>query len=681
VAACCLSRLLVFWCVMSSEHSQSRYEIGRFLYIRSLYNLLAPRAYSVIMFVALFCTLLVKLFHSWRYGLINEYLGWVLADISFLLFVEVILAMVCFRWPKKGVLRVTTIVAAVVCTWSVMNAGWLIRTGTQILPRVLLPLVRAPLNTLCIIGVNLIKVPISAVILLGPSAIALIFFFVVLANPLPPNYNRKRFFVRVIISVVIVITSILARGAVSRRGSPQIASLGLQYNCHLRAIFSVIVSDYRPPVKPERQIPTLDQLRITRKPQQLNRNIIVVVLEGIQYQYTSLANKQNNLTSYLATFAGQGVEFSNARSSITHTTKALFALLTGRFSSASQDIAETVPVIKPYASIVTILKDELNYRTAFFQSAMGNFESRPGLVYNLGFDKFWARDNLNDPNSFLGYLACDEFSMLKPITEWIKADEQPFFLTILCSVTHDPYEVPGWFDAPAREPIERYRQSILYTDKFLAALDVELVRLNLINRTIFCIIGDHSEAFGEHGQSGHALIAFDEVLRIPFCLRAPFLLEPGVKITEPVSSIDLTPTLLGLLGFETETVSFDGVNVLDSIPESRKVYFSGWMQEGPSGFVQGERKFIYNPSDRTVCVYDIGADPLELVRIELPEQQVKSILDDIVSWRKSTIFRLDQRRTGKKVLFNRWLCHWTDRVCSAKYRPRENNSAEVQGYN
>jgi len=665
---------------MGSEYSQSNWKVRRVLSIRRLYSFSATRAYSVIMFGALFSTLVVKLFHSLRYSLSSEYLGWILTDISFLLLVEVVLALVCFRWPKRWVLRAATIVAAVVCTWSVMNAGWLIRTGTQILPRVLLPLIRAPLHTLCIIGVNLLEMPKAAIILLGPSAIGLTFFFVVLANPLPPAYNRKRFFSRVVVSIVIIVISILARGVVSRGSSPQVASLGLHYNCHLRAIMSVVVSDYRLSVEPERKIPTSDQLRITRKPQQLNRNIVVVVLEGIQYRYTSLADRQNNLTPYLATLARQGVEFSNARSSITHTTKALFALLTGRFSSASQDIAEAVPVVKPYAGIVTAFSDKLDYRTAFFQSAMGNFESRPGLVYNLGFEKFWAREDLNDPNSFLGYLACDEFSMLKPITEWIKADERPFFLTILCSVTHDPYEIPEWFDTPAEEPVERYQQSVFYTDKFLAALDVELARLNLTDKTIFCVIGDHGEAFGEHGQLGHALIAFDEVLRIPFCLRAPFLVEPGVKVAEPVSSVDLTPTLLGLLGFETETVGFDGVNALGSIPEGRKVYFSGWMQEGPAGFVQGESKFIYNPADRTACVYDIGTDPLELVRIELPEQQVQMISDEIVAWRKSTIFRLDQQRSGKKVLFDRWLCRWTNRVCSAKYQPKERSGAGAQGY-
>jgi len=651
---------------MISEHLQSDCEGTRVTLIRRLYNMLAPRAYSVIMFMALFCTLAVKLFHSWRNSYLSEYLGWILIDISFLLIVEVILALVCFRWPKRWVLRTATITAAVVCTWAVMNAGWLIRTGTQILPRVLLSLIRAPLHTLCIIGVNLLKMPVTAFILLGPSAVALTFFFFVLANPLPPNYNRRRFLTRIVISLAIIVSSILVRGAVSKRSSPQIASLGLHYNCHLRAIMSVIIKDNRQLFLPERKIPAFEQLEITRKEHQLDRNVIVVVLEGVQYKYTSLADSGSNSTPYLAAIAKQGVEFSNTRTSLTHTTKALFALLTGWFSSASQDIAETVPAERRYPGIVTTLSEKAGYRTAFFQSAMGNFESRPGLVYNLGFDKFWARDDLNDPNIFLGYLASDEFSMLKPITEWIKADERPFFLTVLCSVTHDPYEVPEWFDTPAKEPVERYRQSVLYIDNFLAALDVELARLGLTDETIFCVVGDHGEAFGEHGQHGHALIAFDEVLRIPFCVRAPLLVEPGKKITELVSSIDLTPTLLELLGFETEKVGFDGINVLSSVPDGRKVYFSGWMQEGPSGFVQGKRKFIYNPADKTSCVYNVSEDPHELTRIELSAEEAKMISDEIIGWRKSTIFQIDQKSGGKKILFDRWICKWTNRVSLCK---------------
>ncbi|MFC1792875.1 LTA synthase family protein [Planctomycetota bacterium] len=650
---------------MISQHLQSATK-DKGVILSHLQGFLAPRAYSVIMLAALFCTLTVKFFHSWRYGLLDEYLGWIMADLSVLIAIEVVLSLVCFRWPRKTIVRSATIVAAIVYTWSAMNAGWLIRTGTQILPRVLLSLVRAPINTFCIIGVNLAKMPAAAVILLAPCAIALVFFIFVLARPKLPVYDRRRFIARIIFCLTIVVTAVVVRPAIARRGSSQIGSVGLRFNSQLRAVISLVLPDHRQQPDPKRRIPTVDSLKVDLKQQSVKHNVVLVILEGVQYQYTSLANEQNNLTPYLAALARQGIEFPNTRSTLTHTTKALFSILTGRFASASQDIAEAVPANSPYASMATILKGKLGYRTAFFQSAMGSFESRPGLVYNLGYDDFWARDDSDDPNSFLGYLACDEFSMLTPIAEWIKAEEQPFFLTVLCSATHDPYEIPEWFDEPAKEPLERYQQSISYTDKFLAALDVELGNLGITENTIFCVIGDHGEAFGEHGLLGHERIAFDEVLRIPFCLRVPFLVETGVKMTEPVSSIDLTPTLLGLLGFETESIGFDGVDLLGPVSQDRNVYFTGWMQEGPAGFINGDRKFIYNPTNKTTCVYNLSADPKELNRIELPQQRANKMAEEIVAWRKSTVFRIDQQRTGKKELFDNWICRWSDRVSSTK---------------
>lgn len=627
-----------------------------------------PRAHSIIIAGALFCTLIVKFLHACRYGLVEEYLGWVLADISFLLVVEAALSLLCFRWPSRSLSRLVTTVAAVMCTWSVMNAGWLIRTGTQILPRVLLPLLRSPLSALCMIGVNLAKMPLAALLLLGPSALALAFFFLSLAKPQPPAYDRRRFLVRILACLAVALGALVARPALIRRDSAQIASVGLRYNAHVRAVLSLILPDYRGQATPTRDMPFHDEVTISYKATSLRCNVIVVILEGVQYQYTSLGDPDKGLTPHLASVAADGAAFSNARCCLSHTTKALFALLTGRFPSASQDIVEAVPATKPYAGMATILSDRLGYRTAFFQSAMGSFEARPGLVYNLGFEKFWARDDLPDPNSHLGYLGCDEFSMLEPVCEWLKAGDQPFFLTILCSATHDPYEVPTWFSEPAREPVERYRQAILYTDKFLAALDVELANLNLTDNTIFCIVGDHGEGFGEHGLLGHERIAFDEVLRIPLCIRAPALLEPGVRIGDTVSSIDLTPTLLGLLGVTAESGGFDGTDVLGgACVGDRALYFCGWMQEGPAGFVTGNQKFVYNPVSRSVCVYDLRADPLELAKTDLAQAQGLQVADQINRWRKGSILRLRQTKTGKKLLFDYWQCRWTGRVCSARY--------------
>jgi phosphoglycerol transferase MdoB-like AlkP superfamily enzyme len=462
--------------------------------------------------------------------------------------------------------------------------------------------------------------------------------------------------------------AVIARPALARRGSTQIGAVGLRSNSQLRAIISLVVSDYRRSPDPKRALQSFDQLAVVPGAHRPGQNVLVVVLEGIQYKYTSLADPSRNLTPYLASMAAQGAEFTNMRSALTHTTKALFALFSGRFPSASQDIAEAVPAVKPYGGVASIVRDKLGYRTAFFQSAMGCFEARPGLIYNLGFEEFWSRDDLNDPNTFVGYLGSDEFALLEPITNWIKATEQPFFAVVLCSVTHDPYVVPEWFGEPEKEPVDRYRQAILYTDKFLAALDVEMTKLNIADETIFCVIGDHGEAFGEHGLLGHNRIAFDELLHIPFCLRAPSSVQPGSKITHPVSSVDLTPTLLGLLGFETASAGFDGLNVLDSVPPERKVYFSGWMQEGPTGYVQGNHKFVYHPTERTASLYDIEADPLELARIELTGRRMQDVVEEISAWRRETVFRPSQMKTGTKLLFGRWVCRWTNRVSSAKYK-------------
>lgn len=169
--------LLVFLHGMGSGSSKSDFKSKLVLSARGLYGFLALRAYTVIMLGALFCTLVVKFFHSWRYSLVSEYISWILADISFLLGIEVILALICFRWAGKWAVRSVTVFAAVVCTWSIMNAGFVIRTGTQLLPRVLLSLFRAPLHSLLIIGVNLAKMPLAAVILLAPRYCVSLSFF------------------------------------------------------------------------------------------------------------------------------------------------------------------------------------------------------------------------------------------------------------------------------------------------------------------------------------------------------------------------------------------------------------------------------------------------------------------------------------------------------------------------
>jgi hypothetical protein len=121
------------------------------------------------------------------------------------------------------------------------------------------------------------------------------------------------------------------------------------------------------------------------------------------------------------------------------------------------------------------------------------------------------------------------------------------------------------------------------------------------------------------------------------------------------------------LGFDIEHADFDGNNVIEQDVDGRKVFFTGWMQEGPLGYVEKNIKYIYDPMQDIVSAYNVREDPHELRNLERSLEESQRIISEILSWRKSTFFALDQVKNGRMILYDRWICRWTDRFCSAKY--------------
>lgn len=255
------------------------------------------------------------------------------------------------------------------------------------------------------------------------------------------------------------------------------------------------------------------------------------------------------------------------------------------------------------------------------------------------------------------------------MTEWIKSDTKPFLLVAAPSVSHDPYIVPKWFSAPAKDHLRRYQQTINYTDAFIKAFDAELTRLNLKDNTILCVISDHGEGFGEHGQFAHEGIGFEETVHVPWVVRAPNFSKAGLKISDRVSSVDVTPTLLGLLGFALKPGDFDGVNALGLLPPDRKVFFVGGMYYGPTGYVSGNIKYFYDEVTDTLSVYNLADDPAEKNQLTLPPSQAKPIIDELKQWRIAQTFAVDKNRRGKTVLYNDWIVTWGNTICRTKYKP------------
>src|SRR5262249_24869608 len=110
----------------------------------------------------------------------------------------------------------------------------------------------------------------------------------------------------------------------------------------------------------------------------------------------------------------------------------------------------------------------------------------------------------------------DEHSTIRRILSWIDAlpREQPFLISYLPIAGHHPYAVfqPGPF--PTEVELDRYRNALHESDAALGELLRGLRTRGLDGQTLFVLLGDHGEAFGQHeGNYGHTLFVYEENVR------------------------------------------------------------------------------------------------------------------------------------------------------------------------
>jgi tetratricopeptide (TPR) repeat protein len=96
--------------------------------------------------------------------------------------------------------------------------------------------------------------------------------------------------------------------------------------------------------------------------------------------------------------------------------------------------------------------------------------------------------------------------------------ERPFLLWVHLFEPHAPYEAdPAFGSSPATRSVsDRYDDEVARADAQVARLVGALAPRAA--STLFIVAGDHGEAFGEHGELGHSVFVYDTTLRVPLVL-------------------------------------------------------------------------------------------------------------------------------------------------------------------
>jgi len=127
---------------------------------------------------------------------------------------------------------------------------------------------------------------------------------------------------------------------------------------------------------------------------------------------------------------------------------------------------------------------------------------------------------------------------------------QSFFTWVHLYDPHTPYNPPEPYLSQfnSRGMSGLYDGEIAFMDEQVGRCLGWLEQHGLANNTIVCIIADHGEGLGEHGELTHGYFIYDYAVRVPLIIKVP---SPGfrnLRISSQVRTIDLFPTLLEMTG-------------------------------------------------------------------------------------------------------------------------------------
>ncbi len=165
--------------------------------------------------------------------------------------------------------------------------------------------------------------------------------------------------------------------------------------------------------------------------------------------------------------------------------------------------------------------------------------------------------------------------------------------------------------------------------------------------TIIVFTSDHGDMMGAHSLIAKQVM-YEEAVRVPLLLRAPFLKQQPQRIRRPVGHIDLVPTLLELFGNRRAAEPLPGRSLLPLLPEAPRAdgnVFLEWHKdvndsgEGPNGRTVVSRdgyKLVVYDTD-TCLLFDHNKDPLEMNNVHgRPEYAAiqRRLRRDLDRWRR-----------------------------------------------
>lgn len=397
-------------------------------------------------------------------------------------------------------------------------------------------------------------------------------------------------------------------------------------------------------------------------------NVIVLVVESLRSDELAAWGSRLPVMPNTDALARESVVFLDHVAAATHSNYSTVVPVSGQYPLRDPN-AHIYPADPAYPRVhlYDVLKP-LGYRTAIISSqneswgGMANFLASDRLDYFLHSETFTGPRYVEEEDYGFARFArqfgragkIDDRLTIDEAIRWIgDAGQPPFFTYINLQNTHVPYPIPASAPAPfaARErdfsirfnlfpadSVEKvrgiYRNALHYVDVQIGRLVAHLRATGQLDRTILMVMGDHGQAFLEHGFGAHGNELYEELLRTPLIVHAPGLtpeLRRGLA-----HHVDVASTVLGLLGLPPHP-AFQGIDLF----AAQRTYAYVLVQTplaNQYGITNGRWKLVVDGHRGTAVLRDLVRDPREQLDFVAQDTAVaRALRRRVDTWREAQL--------------------------------------------
>ncbi len=338
-------------------------------------------------------------------------------------------------------------------------------------------------------------------------------------------------------------------------------------------------------------------------------NVVILLIESFGSEFWgSLGRPGASLTPEMDNLAvEEGMLFTNLYASGNRTVRGLEGVLASfpplpGDSIVKRDLSDNVE------TIARVLKRD-GYATAFLYGGRGLFDGMRSFALNNGYDRFIEQKDFDQPTFSTIWGVCDEDLYRRAVEEFrsLAKTGQPFFSTVLSVSNHKPFTYPK--GRIPEDPDKRQRDhAVKYTDfalgQFFKAVKTEPFYTN----TIFAVVADHgARVYGSQSIPIHSY-------EIPLLIAGPAVVKNPSRVPQLGCSLDVAPTVLGLLGRPYESLFF-GSDLLNTRPEDGRVLIN---HNRDIGLYRQERMVVFG-LNKTVEFYQGDPKTKEIGRTSQPD--------------------------------------------------------------